>query len=124
MFSIIGEILFIFLIVLCILIIIGLPLGELTMGGKYKNLPKNLRIMAISQVLLQIFASIILLQSGSIIPLWFSFNVTRVICFIFASYFVLNTLMNLISSSKKERYLMTPISIMISICFFVTAFQM
>ena len=43
MFAIIGTIAFAVVIILSILIIIGLPLGELTMGGQYKVFPKKLR---------------------------------------------------------------------------------
>ena len=39
MIAIIGAIVFLVVIVLSILIICGLPLGELTMGGKYKVFP-------------------------------------------------------------------------------------
>ncbi len=50
MTAIIGAIAFSIVIVLSILIICGLPLGELTMGGQYKIFPKNLRILLVSQL--------------------------------------------------------------------------
>ena len=40
MTAIIGAIAFSMVIVLSILIICGLPLGELTMGGQYKSFPR------------------------------------------------------------------------------------
>ena len=43
MLTIISAIIFTFIIVLNVLLIFGLPLGELTMGGQYKVLPKKLR---------------------------------------------------------------------------------
>ena len=73
MFAIIGSIAFLIVIILSILIIMGLPLGELTMGGQYKVFPKKLRAVLVSQLLLQIFFVIILLQKGEIIPLCFMF---------------------------------------------------
>ena len=45
MFAIIGACLFSVVIILSLLIICGLPLGELTMGGQYKVFPKKLRIV-------------------------------------------------------------------------------
>ena len=42
MIAIIGASTFAIVIVLSILIICGLPLGELTMGGQYKVFPKKL----------------------------------------------------------------------------------
>lgn len=123
MFAIIGSIAFLIVIVLSILIIMGLPLGELTMGGQYKVFPKKLRAVLVSQLLLQIFFVIILLQKGEIIPLWFSYNTTKIISIIMAIYLSLNTLMNLISKSKKEKYIMTPLSLITAVCFWIVALQ-
>ena len=107
-----------------ILVACGLPLGEFTMGGQHRILPKKLRVVAVISVAIQIFAMIIILQAGSFIPLWFSFKITKYICFFFATYLSLNTIMNMLSKSRKEKYLMTPISLIAGICFWITAFQM
>ena len=82
---------FLIVIVLSILIICGLPLGELTMGG--------------------------------FIPLWFSGNITKIIGIIMAVYLSLNMVMNFISKSKKEKYIMTPLSLISAICFWITALK-
>lgn len=121
MFAIIGSIAFLIVIVLSILIIMGLPLGELTMGGQYKVFPKKLRMVLVSQLLLQIFFVLILLQKGEIIPLWFSYNTTKIISIVMAIYLSLNTLMNLVSKSKKEKYIMTPLSLITAVCFWIVA---
>lgn len=42
MAAMVGASVFSFIIFLSILIILGLPLGELTMGGQYKVFPKKL----------------------------------------------------------------------------------
>lgn len=55
MISIIGASAFSIVIVLSFLIICGLPLGELTMGGQYRVFPKKLRIILVTQLILQIF---------------------------------------------------------------------
>ena len=47
--------LFSIVIILSILIICGLPLGELTMGGQYKVFPPKLRIVLVMQLILQVF---------------------------------------------------------------------
>ena len=124
MFSIIGAILFGIIATMTVLVACSLPLGEFTMGGQHKILPKNFRVMAVISVAIQIFAMIIILQAGGFISLWFSFNLTKYICFFFAAYLSLNTIMNMISKSKKEKYVMTPISLIAAICFWITAFQM
>ncbi|MEG0707147.1 MAG: hypothetical protein RSD26_04420 [Cellulosilyticaceae bacterium] len=124
MFSIIGAILFLVIVVMTILVACGLPLGEFTMGGQYKVLPKKFRIMAIISAVIQVFAIVIVLQAGGFIPLWFSYKITKYICFFFAAYLFLNVLMNLSSKSKKEKYVMTPLSLIAAICFLTTAIQM
>lgn len=121
MVAIIGACLFSIVIILSVLLICGLPLGELTMGGHYRVFPKKLRIVLIIQLFIQMFFVVIILQMGGIIPLWFSDNVTRIICIIMAVYLSLNTVMNFISKSKKEKYIMTPLSFASAICFWITA---
>ena len=124
MISIIGAGAFSIVIILSILIICGLPLGELTMGGQYKVFPQKLRIVLVAQLILQVFFVLIILQMGEFIPLWFSYNVTKIIGIVMAIYLSLNTVMNLISRSKKEKYIMTPLSFVTAICFWITALQM
>ena len=111
MIAIIGASTFSVVIILSVLLICGLPLGELTMGGRYKVFPKKLRIVLVLQLVLQMFFVIIILQMGGIVPLWFSRNITKIICVI----------MNCISKSKKEKVVMTPLSLISAICFWATA---
>ena len=121
MIAIIGASVFSVVIVLSFLIICGLPLGELTMGGQYKVFPKRLRIILVTQLLLQIFFVVIILQMGGFIPLWFSESATKIICIVMAVYLSFNTVLNLISRSKKEKYIMTPLSAISAVCFWITA---
>ena len=124
MFSILGAVLFGVIAIMTVFVACGLPLGEFTMGGQHKILPKKFRVMAVISVAIQIFAMIIILQAGGFISLWLSFKVTKYICFFFATYLSLNTIMNMISKSRKEKYVMTPLSFIAGICFWITAFQM
>ena len=120
----VGAFILLAVIILSILLICGFPLGELTMGGKYKIWPKELRMIAIGQLLLQLFALYILLSAGAVIPLLFTRKMTKIICFVFAVFFVSNTFMNFVSKSKKETCIMTPMSAIEAICFAVAGFQM
>ena len=124
MISIIGAGAFSIVIILSIPIICGLQLGELTMGGQYKVFPPKLRIVLVTQLILQVFFVLIILQMGEIIPLLFSYNVTKIIGIVMAIYLSVNTVMNLISKSKKEKYIMTPLSFVTAICFWITALKM
>lgn len=124
MFSIIGTCALAVVIVLSVLIICGLPLGEFTMGGKYKVYPVNLRFILVFQLVVQIFFVIILLQMGGFVGLWFSAKVTKIIGIVLAVYLSLNTFMNAFSKSKKERFVMTPLSTITAVCFWVAALGM
>ena len=124
MFSILGAVLFGAIAIMTVLVACGFPLGEFTMGGQHKILPEKFRVMAVISVAIQIFAMIIILQAGGFISLWLPFKVTKYICFFFAAYLFLNTIMNMISKSRKEKYVMTPLSLIAAICFWITAFQM
>lgn len=124
MIALIATILFIIIIVINVLLICGFPLGELTMGGQFKIFPKKLRVMLVVQLIFQIFFVIIILQAGGLILLWFSYKATRTVCIVMAAYLSLNVVINFISKSKKEKYIMTPLSLLLAICFWITAFQM
>ena len=121
MIAIIGAIAFSVVIVLSILIIFGMPLGELTMGGQYKVFPKRLRIILVTQLILQIFFVIVILQMGGFLSLWFSEKTTKIIGIVMAVYLTLNAIMNFVSKSKKEKYIMTPLSVVAAVCYWITA---
>ena len=124
-FVYIGAALLAVVIVMSILLICGLPLGEFSMGGRFgKVWPPKIRIIGISQLLAQIFALYIILAAGSIVPYIINYTVTRVICFIFAAFFFGNTFLNTISPSKKEKFVMTPMSLISAVCFLITAIIM
>lgn len=122
--SILGTVLLFVVAVMEVLLIIGLPLGEFTMGGKYKVLPPLFRIFAASSIVLQLFGAAMILQGGGLMKYWFPGNTVKIICLVYAAFFGINTLMNLVSHSKKEKYVMTPLAAIEAVCFAVTAFYM
>lgn len=120
MMAIIGAAVLLVMVVLSILIICGLPLGELTMGGQYRVFPKKLRIVLITQLFFQIFFVVVLLQNGGFISLWFSAKTTKIIGIVMAVYLSLNAVMCFISKSKKEKYIITPLALVSAVCFWMT----
>ena len=124
MLSILGAVLFGVIATMTVLVACSLPLGEFTMGVQLIILPKKFRVVGVISVCIEIFAMIIILHAGGFISLWLSFKVTKYLCFFFATYLSLNTIMNMISKSRKEKYVMTPLSLIVGICFWITAFQM
>ena len=122
--SVIGAVLLLAVAVMEVLLIFGLPLGEFTMGGRYKVLPPMFRLFAASSIILQLFGAAMLLQGSGLMNMWFAGKVTKIICFVFAGFFAVNTIMNFISPSKKEKYVMTPLAAIEAVCFAITAFLM
>ena len=117
----IGAALFGVVVIMTILVALGLPFGEFTMGGKHVVMPPEMRILCWISVVIQIFAIIIILQTGDVIPLWFKKKATKYICIFFAVYLSLNSVMNFSSNSRKEKLFVTPFSVLTSICFWVTS---
>lgn len=120
MIQIIGAVAFGMVAVLTLLIGLGLPLGEFTMGGKHKVLPKNMRVFSFVSLVVQLFAIMVILQAGGIFPILIAPRILRYIVLFFAIYLSMNTVMNISSKSKKERYLATPLSTIAAICFWLT----
>ena len=121
----IGAALLAVVIVLSILLICGLPLGEFSMGGRFGKIwPPKIKLLGVTQLLTQMFALYIILAAGTGIPYFINYTVTRVICFVFAVFFFGNTFLNIISPSKKEKYVMTPMSLAAAVCFLITAIIM
>ena len=121
MVAMIGAVFIAIVMILSFLLLCGLPLGEFTMGGQYRVFPPKMRMLLLSQLIMQMLFLVIILQMGGYMPLWFAYHVTWIICIVMAVYLSLNTLVNCISKSKKERYVMTPISLVTAVCFWITA---
>lgn len=124
MSAILGAVLFMIIAVMTLLVACGAPLGEFTMGGQHKILPKTFRVMAVISLVIQLFAIIMILQAGGFFGLWFSVKTTKYIGIFLAVYLSFNTVINFVSKSKKEKYVMTPLSLIAAVCFWITAFRM
>ncbi|MGL5540363.1 MAG: hypothetical protein ACRDBX_01880 [Erysipelotrichaceae bacterium] len=106
------------------LIALGYPYGEYAMGGVYKIVPKKKRAIYGYSMVVQLLAILIVLQCASLVPLLFSYEITKGLGFLFVTIFTVNILTNAISKSKKERYLMTPVSIVIALCYWIIVMAM
>jgi hypothetical protein len=122
--SLLGSALFSIVLVLYILLALGFPYGEYAMGGKHRILPGKERIICIISVIVQTFSILILLQGGRILRFGFSDKLTNLFCYFFAVYLSFNVFINLLSKSKKEKLFMTPLSLVIAICFWITALNL
>lgn len=122
--AITGSILFGIMAIIYILLVLGFPLGEFAMGGRHKVLPPKMRALVAVSILIQILGILVLLQGGGVINAGFSPAVVKVLCYVFAVYLSLNTVMNLFSQSKKEKIIVTPMAAIVAVCYWVTALNM
>ncbi len=89
----------------------GAPWGEYTMGGSHQGkLPLGLRIGAgIQAGIILFFDLVVLIRAGLILPRMESFS--QILIWIVVGFFVLGSIMNIVTPSKKERMLWAPITL-------------
>ncbi len=121
----IATILFLVLISAVIIfqlaLIIGMPLGEYAMGGKFQGkLPFAMRVAAVIQILILFFFMIIVTtKSGWLFQQYYVYSKTAI--WFVVAFSILATVLNLITPSKKERKIWAPVSIMLLICSVIIA---
>lgn len=108
-------------IVFQLLLAAGLPLGHAAWGGRYRVLPPKLRWGSLAGALILGIATRVLLARAGLAAPGPGSPPVRVATWIFSGFFVLNTLGNLASKSRTERYVMTPITVLLAACFLVVA---
>ena len=110
-----------FLALFQIALALGAQLGEFAWGGKSKVLPTRLRIGSIVSILIYALIAIILLERAGLTHILGNSAVVQVGAWVVFAYFVLGILMNAISRSKKERYAMTPLTVILAALSLVVA---
>ena len=117
--AIIVAILFASIAVFQLLLSLGYPLGEYAMGGYDKVLPKKLRIVGVVNALMLLFMGFVFLQHTNVLN-GVDFLSTNILVWVMTIYLGINTVANLISRSKKERFVMTPLSgVAFVLCLFI-----
>ncbi|CAN5396071.1 hypothetical protein BH10PAT4_BH10PAT4_5220 [soil metagenome] len=119
--AIIGLAILLGLTVFQILLITGKPFGDFAWGGQHKVLPGNLRIASVSSIVLYIVFAIFLASKAGIISIVPSSQLLDTMMWIFTGYFVLGIFLNAISRNKKERFLMTPVVLILAGVFLITS---
>ncbi|MGD9140147.1 MAG: hypothetical protein PVJ42_01265 [bacterium] len=119
--AVIAAVVLALLIIFQVLLAAGLPMGRAAWGGEHRVLPANLRIGSLLAIVILGFAVFVVLASAGLIATGSRSRAVRVIAWIFAGYFCLNILMNLVSRSPPERYIMTPVATVVAVCFILVA---
>lgn len=105
-----------------VLLAAGVPLGQAAWGGQARRLPTRLRWASLAAALMLAAAGWIILARAGVLapgpePAW-----VRASTWMFAGLFGLNTAGNLASRSAFERRVMTPITIVLAVCFALVAY--
>ena len=117
--TIVVTILFVSIAFFQVLLSLGFPLGEFALGGYYKVLPKKLRIVSAVNAMVLVFMSFVFLQHTDVF-IGLSFLPTNILVWIMTIFLAINSIANLFSRSKKERFIMTPLSsIAFILCLFI-----
>jgi len=120
-FAYIFNALMIAIIIFQLALALGAPFGDFTMGGKYPGrLPTKMRIVALIQILiLLLFGSIVISRAG--IALERFYNVAVIGIWFIVAFFILGSIVNLASPSKKEKLIMGPINVIALLCSLIVA---
>lgn len=119
--AIVIVILLISLTVFQLALIFGAPLGRYAWGGAHEVLPTNLRIGSVISILLYALIGAVLVSKAELYTLITNKEIVDVAAWVIAAYFAVGILLNGISRSKRERNLMTPIVIVLTIAATVIA---
>jgi len=107
-------------IALQILLAGGLPLGRAAWGGQQRVLPPRMRWASLAAaILLGVAAQVVAARAG-LVP-GGDAAMVRVAVWVFAGFFALNTLANVVSTSRVERFVMAPMTLLLLACFVVVA---
>lgn len=95
----------------------GAPFGEYVLGGENRVLPKKMRFVSFTYFVIFIFVSMAYLQWGNVLYMGLnavSVKTILIVNMIFLAYAIIGN--GMLTKSKKEKYVMTPFSIVQFIC--------
>lgn len=104
-----------------VVLALGAPWGRAAWGGGHDRLPQRLRIASGFAAVLWIAASFVVLGGAGYDVSPLSLNVARRGTWVLFGLLALGALMNLASSSKWERFLMSPIAASLSVMCLIVA---
>jgi hypothetical protein len=99
---------------------LGAPLGRFAWGGQHEVLPARLRVGSLIAIV--IYAVIVVIAYGrldaiDVLPLAFA----TVAMWVVFAYFLIGIAMNAVSRSRPERFVMVPVTIVLTVLSFFIA---
>ncbi|MEF2964794.1 hypothetical protein V3851_03050 [Paenibacillus sp. M1] len=105
------SVLFIMIACIQLLLTLGVPWGEITMGGQHKGrLPNKLRIVSLISLFVLLLFAAVSLNYANVAGFGNGFRFSPFIIWFITAYLGLNTIANSLSKSPKEKWIMTPLS--------------
>ena len=100
---------------------LGVPWGEMAMGGKYPGrFPPKMRVAAVVQsLILLLIGLVVLVRAEVIMPNMFSASKTAI--WIVVAICLVGAILNIITQSKKERILWAPVTLALVCCSVIVA---
>jgi len=117
-FAIAGLILLAILAIGQLALAAGAPLGRFAWGGRHDVLPRNLRIGSVVAVLIYVVFALFLLSKAGLVSI-IGEPLLTIGMWVIVIYLALNSVLNLLSRSKFERSVMTPVALVMGAVFLV-----
>jgi hypothetical protein len=95
----------------------GAPLGRFAWGGQHDVLPRKLRVGSVVSIVLYALFGYAALAKAGLAPVLVSETFIDIFMWVLTAYFILGVAMNAISRSKPERFVMTPVALVLAVLF-------
>jgi hypothetical protein len=102
-------------------LVLGAPLGRFAWGGQNDVLPTRLRRGSLFAILLYIGFSVIVLAASGVLSIAVLEPVGGLLSWMIVVYLGFGVLMNVFSRSKPERFVMTPVTLILTVCALIVA---
>ncbi|MEV7607618.1 hypothetical protein AB0N65_19475 [Paenarthrobacter sp. NPDC089322] len=98
-------------------LVAGAPWGRLAWGGQHEVLPRKLKIGSTTSIVLYVLFGYTALAKADLVPVLISDSFTSVSMWVLTAYFAVGVAMNGISRSKPERFVMTPVALVLAVLY-------
>ena len=88
----------------------GAPLGRFAWGGQHRVLPRPLRVGSLGAIVVYLLIAAIVLARADLLSIGVPDRVVSTAAWVVAGYFFVGIGMNLVSRSKPERAVMSPVA--------------
>lgn len=88
----------------------GAPLGRFAWGGQHRVLPRPLRVGSLGAIVVYLLIAAIVLARADLLSIGVPDRAVSTAAWVVAGYFFLGIGMNLVSRSKPERVVMSPLA--------------